>query len=120
MLSLAFLYIYIHTYIYFQILFTYFHLCHSYRSVLAECVIFLLLSHNMIKNVLTVRRGVVDEDHRLARFSQDPICRHSQDQVKAFRPLQLRLTQVIQDGDPERLHADARGEVQVLADAHVI
>lgn len=68
----------------------------------------------------TVRHGVVDENCGFPGFSQDAVHRHAKNQLKALGPLQLWLTQVVQNRDPERLHADARGEVQVTTDAHVV
>lgn len=72
------------------------------------------------KKALTVRHGVINEDHGLRRLSQDAVHRHTKDKLKTLNPLQLRLSQVIQDGDLKSLHADARSEVQVTADAHII
>jgi len=76
-------------------------------------------SSRQIKS-LTVRHRVIDEHGSLPGFSQDAVHRHAKDELKALGALQLRLSKVIQDGDPERLHADARGEVQVTTDAHVV
>lgn len=72
------------------------------------------------RKALTVRHRVVNEDCGLARFSQDSIHRHAKDELKALHSLQLRLSQVIQDGDLKSLHADTRSEVQVTADSHVV
>lgn len=69
---------------------------------------------------LTVGDRVIDEDSGLGRFSQDAVHRHSKDELKRLYSLQLWPPQVIQDGDPDGLHADTRGEVQVLTDPHVV
>lgn len=73
-----------------------------------------------VRKALTVRHRVVNEDRGLARFSQDSIHRHAKDKLKALCSLQLRLSQVIEDGDLKSLHADARSKVQVTADSHVV
>lgn len=72
------------------------------------------------RTTLTVGDGVIDEDFGLGGFSQDAVHRHSKDELKRLDSLQLRLPQVVQDGDPDGLHADTRGEVQVPTDAHVV
>lgn len=69
---------------------------------------------------LTVGDGVVDKDGGLARFSQNAIHRHAEDQLEGLWPLQNRLTQVIQDCHPEGLLVHPWGIVQVTTDPYVV
>lgn len=69
---------------------------------------------------LTVTDCVVDGDGGLARFSQHGVHGHPQHQVKGLRSLKLRLTQVIQDGHPKRLHCHSGRKIEVATDSDVV